>query len=111
MLKVVKNFDDYEYLKKMSSNGLVFLLKHSLTCPISATAYNEFVSFSNANKNLPCFVVHLQGARGVCNKIASDTGVVHESPQVLVFKDSVVIYNKSHFYVTKINLEKVVRNN
>ena len=38
----------------------------------------------------------IQNSSDLKHQIASDTGVVHESPQIIVIKDATSIYNASH---------------
>lgn len=80
------------------------LLKHSVTCSISAQGYNQVAQFEKKHKDIPIFVVMIQEHRDVSNAIAEKTGVTHESPQILLFKDGELIADFSHYEVTVENL-------
>lgn len=107
-VKLLKNNTDYDYLKKLSSHGLVFLLKHSTTCPVSAGAKKVFDEFSNSHTEIPCFMLEVQNSKTLSNVIAEQTGVEHESPQVLVFKDGAVIFDEDHQKISNEVLESVL---
>lgn len=110
VLKIISGFGDYEFAKKMSFEGPVFILKNSLTCPVSSKAYSQFEEFIKENDNVPCFVVNIQDSRSVSDRIAHDTGIKHESPQILLLNNGVVSWQDSHFHVTKVNMDKALNN-
>lgn len=110
-VKLLKNNADYDYLKKLSSHGLVFLLKHSTTCPISAGVKNVFDEFSNNHSDIPCFMLEVQNSKTLSNVIAEQTGVEHESPQVLVFKNAIVLFHEEHQKITNEALESFLSSN
>jgi len=46
--------------------------------------------------------------RDISKKIASETGVAHESPQVLVLKNGSVYWHASHSAIDKDQLEEAI---
>ncbi|SFJ11097.1 bacillithiol system protein YtxJ [Halobacillus dabanensis] len=95
-----------EFIQIIETHKEFFLLKHSLTCPISASAlqqYNHFVE----QTELPCFVLNVQEARGVSNQIAEQTGIRHESPQVIQFVEGEAIWHDSHSAITADRLKSL----
>ncbi|HEY0430088.1 MAG TPA: bacillithiol system redox-active protein YtxJ [Pyrinomonadaceae bacterium] len=99
--KEIYDSNELEDLFQKSFDTPVLLFKHSLTCPISASAYHEI---SNADADVNIIVV--QHAREVSNAIAEKTGIRHESPQAIVLKDGEVIYHASHYNITPNEVEK-----
>ncbi|MCA0982453.1 bacillithiol system redox-active protein YtxJ [Halobacillus yeomjeoni] len=83
-----------------------FLLKHSLTCPISASAKNQYVKY-NEDSSIPCYILHVQESRPLSDFIAREYGIRHESPQVLLFNSKEPVWNASHGSITERNLKKV----
>lgn len=79
-------------LIESSKSAPVILFKHSTTCPISASVYQE-VSKVDADVNL----IVVQTSRNVALEIAEKFDIRHESPQALVVKDGQAIYHASHF--------------
>lgn len=91
-----------------SENKRFFLLKHSLTCPISGEAKSEFELFSK-DAVIPLGMLYIQEARQLSNQIAETYQVKHESPQALLFEDEIVKWHASHWNVTKTNLNKAIK--
>jgi bacillithiol system protein YtxJ len=73
----------------------VVIFKHSLTCPISAAAYDQMAEFPGE-----VALVEVQRARELSAEIENRLGVNHESPQVIVLRNGQVVWNASHFKIT-----------
>lgn len=85
------------------------ILKHSTACPTSANALEEFENYLNDKpKNLEYVLVKVIESRPVSNRIAEDTGVKHESPQILYIDNKKTIWNTSHWSVTKAHITAVL---
>lgn len=92
-----------EELFVQSNQNPVVLFKHSVTCPISLSVYQEVSKF-DGDVNL----VIVQTDRLISSAIAEKTGIRHESPQAIVLKNGEIIYSASHFDVTSEDLKKAV---
>jgi len=93
-----KIFNDMETLSQLfeiSNEKPVLLFKHSVTCPLSADAYEQMEKF-DGEINL----VVVQQARAVSNEIESRTGVSHQSPQVIILRNGKPTWHASHFKIT-----------
>ena len=53
------------------------------------------------------YLVKVIENRPLSNEISSDLGIQHESPQAFVIANSDVVWNASHWKITKKELEKV----
>lgn len=82
----------------------VVIFKHSLTCPISASAYEQMAQLDGE-----VALVEVQRSRELSNEIENLLGVAHESPQVIVLWKGQVVWNASHFRVTADAVAKAVR--
>jgi bacillithiol system protein YtxJ len=91
----IHDADELQNLFQKSFEEPVVLFKHSLTCPISASAYQE-ISQAEAEIN----IIIVQRARDASNALAEKTGIRHESPQAIVLKDGEPIYHASHYKIT-----------
>lgn len=91
-------------LTEQSKEGSVVIFKHSLTCPISAAAFDQMEAFDGRVS-----LVEVQKARALSNDIESRLGVPHESPQVIVLRNGQVVWNASHFKITSDAVAKAVR--
>ena len=87
-----------------SNAGLVVVFKHSNSCPISAAAYREMQLLENE-----VLLVEVQSAREVSRELASRTGIRHESPQVIVFRNGKAVWNASHYSVNAREIEIVLQ--
>lgn len=97
MDNVFKRISDGQSLEEIlarSTNEPVVLFKHSLSCPLSAAAYEEMLGLGSE-----VVLVEVQRARELSSEIEKRTGVTHESPQVIVFRNGKAVWNASHFDV------------
>ena len=103
-LKLLQSAADFDALLESSHRAPVLLLKHSLTCPISSSAYREVRDFladrSSDDDPVPA-LIEIQRAREVSTYVAQRTGVRHESPQALLIRDGEVVWHASHYSVRK----------
>jgi monothiol bacilliredoxin len=90
----VTGADQFTDLLNQSQEGPVVIFMHSTTCPISAAAYDEMEQFAGE-----VVLVEVQRARELSREIEKQTGIRHESPQVLVLENGKVVWNASHFKV------------
>lgn len=91
----VSDNQELEQLITRSHDAPVLLFKHSSTCPISATAYQEMTKLP---RDIALVVV--QRARDISREIEARTGVRHESPQALVLRNGEAVWSASHWNVT-----------
>ncbi|MBM4762595.1 bacillithiol system redox-active protein YtxJ [Bacillus sp. B15-48] len=100
-----------EFSKLFEEEGSFFFVKHSLTCPISQAAFEEYEKFSS-DSSLPCYYLAVQEARPLSNHIAERFHVKHESPQAILFTRSNVVWHASHWKITEKSLQAAfVENN
>ncbi|HEY0297886.1 MAG TPA: bacillithiol system redox-active protein YtxJ [Arachidicoccus sp.] len=84
-----------ENIKENSFAKTQVIYKHSKTCSISKVVYSRL----NSSKELidaDFYCLDLLAHRGISNAIAEMFGVPHESPQILVIKNGICIFNESH---------------
>ncbi len=79
----------------------VWVFKHSLTCPISAAAFEEFQSFAgdDGGSETGHALIEIQTARELSDELARRTGVRHESPQALLLRDGEAVWHASHWRI------------
>ena len=94
-------------LLKLSSSRPVWLFKHSLICPISAGAWQEFEKFAAKHSDRALIgVIEIQRARELSREVAKRTGVRHESPQALLIRDGLPVWHASHWEITEQALDE-----
>jgi bacillithiol system protein YtxJ len=80
-----------------SAEKPVLLFKHSTSCSISNMALNSFIrKWTGTQEEIDIYYLDLLSYRDVSNAIAKETGVIHQSPQVIVLKNKVVVYTATH---------------
>ena len=95
--------DSLAEMLSQSAQQPVVIFKHSTTCPISAAAYDEMEQFDG-----DVALVEVQSARELSRQIERQTGIPHESPQVLVLANGKVVWNASHWKVKADAVAKAV---
>lgn len=79
-----------------SKDNLVIIFKHSTRCSVSRMVLKEFENDYNLeNKALPYFLDLLEH-RDISNEIASRFSIIHQSPQLIIIKNGISVYNASH---------------
>ncbi len=79
-----------------NSEKPALLFKHSTTCSISRMALKNFEREFDLQEKIDTYFLDLLNFRAISNEIASKFEVIHQSPQVLLIKNGVAIYNASH---------------
>lgn len=97
---------DFQDLLRRSADRPVLLLKHSTRCPISAAAHREFEAFAASAGDVACARVLVIEHRPLSAFIAEASGVRHESPQAILFRDGRAVWSASHQTITRAALAK-----
>lgn len=88
--------EDYSQIQKALSQTEPFLVfKHSTRCSISSLVKSRFERTFNST-SIKLFYLDLLRFRSLSNQLAHDFKIKHESPQVIIIKDSTCIYHASH---------------
>ena len=100
----IEDTESLEQLIERSMEQAVVIFKHSTTCSVSAGAYHEMSQFKG-----DVALVEVQRARELSSEIANRTGVVHESPQVIVLRNGKAVWTGSHWQVKSDAVAEAVR--
>ena len=101
--------EEINTIKEISKNQSILIFKHSTRCGISRMVIKQFESlFNEENKQLKVYYLDLLNFREVSSKLSEVFQVIHQSPQLLVIKNGISVYNESHYEITKVNLLKYV---
>lgn len=93
---MIKLNSEEEFNHALDKEEALFVLKHSITCPISQAAYKEYETFSTEQQAVPTYFLTVQEARPLSNYIAETFQIKHESPQAILFTKSKAVWNASH---------------
>jgi bacillithiol system protein YtxJ len=96
----LSELDDLDRWLERSRREPVWVFKHSLTCPTSATALEEFRTFAATGGGEAGYaLIEVQTARELSNELARRTGVRHESPQAMLLRDGEAVWHASHWRI------------
>ncbi len=90
--------------KKLS----VAIFKHSSRCAISTMAKARLSTKWNFDEELPIYLLDLIVHRNLSNLIAQKFKVEHQSPQILLIKNGVCIFNASHLNISVREIKSVL---
>jgi bacillithiol system protein YtxJ len=98
-----------DFIKDKSSTKTQVIFKHSTRCGISSMVMRQFVDAYNfTEKDLDLYYLDLLSFREISNEIAVKFQVMHESPQLLVIKNGVVVAHDSHGAINSIDLSSFI---
>lgn len=103
--------DDLEAFFESSMSRPALLFKHSLTCPISGTAFREYQKFLDEQPDsgdVGFGLIEIQKARELSNDVSGRTGIRHESPQALLIRNGEVTWHASHFKIRADTLKAAI---
>ena len=91
-----------------SSNKTIGIFKHSTRCSISRFALKQFENEYNLEDKVDLYFLDLLNHRDISNEIANRFQVMHQSPQLILVKNGVAVYDDSHSDIQAEVLEKYV---
>jgi bacillithiol system protein YtxJ len=95
-------------VQELLREDLAVVFKHSTACPVSWAAHAQVMKFMRACPEAPVYLVPVIKERPFSQRIAAETGVRHESPQVIVLRKGAVVATASHGDITADELGEMV---
>jgi bacillithiol system protein YtxJ len=87
----------------------VLIFKHSRTCGVSCEAFDELhAHIAEAPVDASYNVITVQSHRRVSDEAETRLGVRHATPQVILLRDGVPVWNASHFRITAEALTRIL---
>ncbi len=80
----------------LSNEKPVLIFKHSTRCSISRMALKQFENEFDLQAKVTPYFLDLLEFRSISNEIATRFNVMHQSPQLLLIRDGIAIYDVSH---------------
>ena len=100
------NLDQIKQIRSLSKSETVFIFKHSTRCGISKMVIKRFENmFNESMSNVKVYYLDLLNYRDISNEIAVSFEVIHQSPQLLIIKNEVSVFNASHQDITSVKLQ------
>ncbi len=97
-----------ETIAEQSKTKTQFIFKHSTRCGISRMVMNQFESAYDVDINADLHYLDLLNYRDVSNEVGYKFQVMHQSPQLLVLRNGVVVAHDSHGAINELDLVKFV---
>lgn len=92
---VLQDESQIQEIRVKSSQRPQLIFKHSTRCGISSMAQNR-LNRHETPEEIDFYYLDIIGNRQISGRIAQDFNVRHESPQVLLIRDGICVYNESH---------------
>ena len=98
---ILQSEEDFLNAKSLSNEKVVVIFKHSTRCPVSTMAKRMFENqYDYESEEVQAFFLDLIAYRSISNLIAQDLAVDHESPQMIILKDEMAMYDSSHSMIS-----------
>jgi len=97
-----------EELMSALSEGPAVIYKHSNRCALCFRTLKEVQKFARRHPEVPVLMIDVVKHRSVSNLVADKYHVVHQSPQALVIRDGMSVWEASHLSVTAGELEAAI---
>jgi bacillithiol system protein YtxJ len=92
-----------------NSGNMRLFFKHSTRCSISSMALSRFEEkWEKDEKRCTVYFIDLIAYRSVSNLLEKISGVMHQSPQVIVAQNKNVIYSATHSEIDALFIQKLV---
>lgn len=106
---VLGKMDQLDELVEQSKTKPVAIFKHSTRCGISRAVLKLLEkNYNLTDDQLKLYYLDLLQNRDISNEIAARFKVYHESPQMIVIKNGVVVHHDSHHSIDASHLVKFV---
>ena len=89
----IETLDD---ITEISKTQAVVIFKHSTRCSISKMVLSQFEENFELKGEVRLYFLNLLLYREISNQIASRFNVHHQSPQIILIKKGIAVYNASH---------------
>jgi len=98
--KFLSSENDFDKALEESVTKIVAVFKHSTRCPVSSMAKRQLErDWQHSDEEVSSYFLDLIRYRNVSNYIAETSKIIHQSPQLIVFKNREVIYHASHHQI------------
>lgn len=95
-------------LENLTKTSVLF--KHSTRCGISSSVLKRFEQqFGEIDDTVDFYFLDLLNFRNISNAIAEKFNVVHQSPQVVVVKNSELLAHGSHYDILGAGIENAIK--
>ena len=98
------SIEQFNEIVEKSRTKTQAIFKHSTRCGISSGVLRQFEKKSV--ENIDFHYLDLLNYREISDNISSRFNVVHQSPQLLIIKNGVVVAHDAHYDIMSIELDR-----
>jgi len=106
--KHLNDIKSLDAIEEQSKTKTQIIFKHSTRCGISRMVLNQFEEAYDLDLNVDLYYLDLLNYRDVSNETGYKFQVLHQSPQLLIIKNGVVVAHASHGEINAIDLSQYV---
>lgn len=100
----LESLEDWNEALTASHTAPVVVFKHSTRCSISRMALKLTEQRWDLPENIMACMLDLLNHRDVSQAIASDLGVEHQSPQMVLIRDGKAVHHANHSNIDPVEL-------
>ena len=101
--------EQLSHIETKSKTKTQIIFKHSTRCGISRMVMNQFIdAYEFDEKDMDLYFLDLLSHNDVSNETGYKFQVMHESPQMLIIKNGVVVAHASHGAINTVDLARFV---
>jgi bacillithiol system protein YtxJ len=103
------SLDQLQTIKEQSKTESILIFKNSTRCGISRMVIKQFEAmFQENHQQLKVYYLDLLNYRNVSDEVGYTFQLMHQSPQLLVIKNGVSVFDASHYDITQVDLTRFV---
>lgn len=106
--KLLTTEEQLPKIETLSNTKTQLIFKHSTRCGISRMVLNQFTEVYDLDLDIDLYYLDLLSYRNVSNEVGYRFQVMHQSPQLLIIKNGVMVAHASHGAITNLDLNKFV---
>lgn len=106
--KLLTTEEQLPKIETLSNTKTQLIFKHSTRCGISRMVLNQFTEVYDLDLDIDLYYLDLLSYRNVSNEVGYRFQVMHQSPQLLIIKNGVMVAHASHGAITDLDLNKFV---
>lgn len=91
-----------------TSEQVYCIFKHSTRCGISSMALRGFEREWNSELPVITLQLDLLNHRDISARITEDTGIMHQSPQCIVFQAGKILYTATHHSIDAVEINNIL---
>ena len=103
--KHLNQLEDLDTIAEASKIKTQVIFKHSTRCGVSRMVLRQFEKDYNQAPSMDLYYLDLLNYRELSNAIAERFEVYHQSPQLLIIRNGVVVRHESHNNINAVDLK------